>query len=222
MYCVYWIHLPNHTDITSQGYVGITSRSERAELRLYEHRIQRTNQHLSNAFDLYGNTIIQTILVKGSKEYCLEIEKKLRPNNHIGWNIAPGGGIPKSRKGMGPTKTSFVKGHSVSEDTKQKLYKANIGKVLNEDHKKKIGIKHKGKIISNCTREKARIATHKYYEENGTDCDHLWRITKNDFVVETKNIEKWCREQGLKPHSFYRSARTNKKSRLGFLVERLV
>lgn len=32
--------------------------------------------------------------MKGTAEYCYEIEEKLRPNDHIGWNIMQGGGKP--------------------------------------------------------------------------------------------------------------------------------
>jgi hypothetical protein len=92
---VYWIHRPEHTDITKQGYVGITHK--RARDRWIDHRSasrRAPNIHcavLNRAIRKYPNLIYEVVLVADTREYCERIEGLLRPVNNIGWNIARGG-----------------------------------------------------------------------------------------------------------------------------------
>lgn len=89
---VYWIHHPEHKDIFSQGYVGV---SNNAEKRWDFHRGSATNAHLRSAVKKYGwNNLIKRVVLIADKNYCFDIEKKLRPAENTGWNIAPGGGTP--------------------------------------------------------------------------------------------------------------------------------
>jgi hypothetical protein len=75
-YYVYWLHLPEHTDILTEGYVGITKNPVR---RFYQHKYKNLNRKFVD---------------EGSKQYCREVEYKLRPRANIGLNINPGGMIP--------------------------------------------------------------------------------------------------------------------------------
>lgn len=92
---VYWIHKPEHTDITKQGYVGITNGMARE--RWAEHkRAARTNpdKHcavVNRAICKHSNLIYEVVVVADTREYCEQIEGLLRPTNRIGWNIARGG-----------------------------------------------------------------------------------------------------------------------------------
>jgi len=101
-YTVYWIHHKNHTDIFSQGYVGVTNNTKK---RFAKHKAQanqstHNNPIITNASKKYGwENIIFSIVLISDKLYCLEFEHKLRPNKEIGWNIAPGGGMPNVRYG---------------------------------------------------------------------------------------------------------------------------
>lgn len=91
-YSVYWIHHPEHTDMFTQGYVGVTNRYKR---RLYEHTRQKKNYHFKNAINKYGwDTLVKKQLIFADENYCYDIEKKLRPSENIGWNLAIGGGKP--------------------------------------------------------------------------------------------------------------------------------
>ena len=89
---VYWIHHPTHTDMFSQGYVGVSVNAER---RFKQHLDNKNNLHLVNAIQKYGwgNLIKKQILI-AEKDYCYGIEGKLRPAGNMGWNIAVGGGVP--------------------------------------------------------------------------------------------------------------------------------
>ena len=53
-HCVYWIHTKDHTDIFTQGYVGITNNLER---RSFRHFNYSDNQHLKNAINKYGKEL---------------------------------------------------------------------------------------------------------------------------------------------------------------------
>ena len=87
---VYWIHRPCHTDMTTQGYIGITKDPTR---RWQEHKLSaKTNGKTTvyKAMKKYADVQFDVILI-GDRAYCEEIEIKLRPQHKIGWNIAIGG-----------------------------------------------------------------------------------------------------------------------------------
>lgn len=127
MTVVYWIRHPDHTDIFSQGYVGVSNRLSR---RLYEHKKLTKNTILKLAIQKYGweNLIKQQVLIADS-DYCLEMEAKLRPQESIGWNITIGGGktpvVYGNKWNLG--RTAWNKGKQWSEETKQKLSDSLIG-----------------------------------------------------------------------------------------------
>jgi group I intron endonuclease len=90
-YCVYWIRLKEHTDITTQGYVGVSfdffKRMER-----HKRITSKLQYHLSNAIKKYGwDNLIKEIVFTGAKEECYKKETQLREKANIGWNEAKGG-----------------------------------------------------------------------------------------------------------------------------------
>ena len=95
---VYWLHLPEHNNMFSEGYIGVSVNPKK---RLYEHKRSidkntHPNPHIINAFGKYEE-IIFSILVEGSQEYCYYIESKLREKENIGWNITMGGAGASSK-----------------------------------------------------------------------------------------------------------------------------
>jgi hypothetical protein len=76
---VYWLHLPEHTDIFNDGYVGVTPNLKK---RIKEHKFKFK--------DLWHKIIVKQIVI-ADNNYCYEIEKKLRPQRNVGWNKAIGG-----------------------------------------------------------------------------------------------------------------------------------
>ena len=76
---VYWLHLPEHTDFLTEGYIGAASNIT-ARLRSHKHR-----------FKSIWDKMIVELLVESTITYCFELEEKLRPYRRIGWNIAAGG-----------------------------------------------------------------------------------------------------------------------------------
>lgn len=97
---VYWIHLPTHLDVSTQGYVGIASNFEK---RMFAHKStsNKSKYPLYQAIRKYGwDNLIKEIIIVGDSEYCKYIEKKLRPNKRIGWNLSEGGNLPPNSKGL--------------------------------------------------------------------------------------------------------------------------
>ena len=98
---VYWIRLPEHTDIASQGYVGVSKNPEK---RLQSHLKKsknhtRDNNHLYHSIRKYSwEKLIKETILYGEESYCYETEMYLRPISNVGWNIRPGGnGLPTKK-----------------------------------------------------------------------------------------------------------------------------
>jgi hypothetical protein len=126
---VYWVRHKDHTDMFSQGYIGVSKNTEARWLR---HSKYSENQHLKNAIQKYGwdNLVKEVILISNTK-YCYDIEAKLRPAKQIGWNIAEGGMKPPVTQSRGdnyisplkgiPKPTPWLIGRQHSEETRKKL-----------------------------------------------------------------------------------------------------
>ncbi len=130
MISVYWIRHQDHTDIFSQGYVGVSNKPKE---RWRHHCTKPSNLHMKNAIAKYGwDNLVKEVILISDKDYCLEIEKKLRPTDYIGWNATFGGGFPpKAKKGMG-------KGRKLSDETKAKIAEAGKKRVWSDETREKI------------------------------------------------------------------------------------
>lgn len=92
---VYWLHLKEHTDVFTQGYVGVTTRL--IDIRFKEH-CNKFNKYynpynpLHIAFSKYGiENIIKTRLCVCPVKNAYEVEKVFRPFEYMGWNTVQGG-----------------------------------------------------------------------------------------------------------------------------------
>jgi len=118
---VYWIRRQDHTDMMSQGYIGV---SMNAELRFEQHFKRTQNPHLKFAIQKYGwDNLIKSQILIAKEDYCLDIERKLRPTDDIGWNCVAGGGKPPSSLGKRfvRTKPAWNKGKTMSAETREKV-----------------------------------------------------------------------------------------------------
>jgi hypothetical protein len=114
---VYWIHLPG-ANIKTDGYVGITNNIKQ---RWAKHKcLVSGSHHLKNAILKYNSDLIWEVIFTGSEEGCTQLEEYFRPEPDIGWNIRSGG-----------------KYYNPSEETKEKLRQANLGKKYSEETKAK-------------------------------------------------------------------------------------
>lgn len=111
---VYWIRASHHSDVTSEGYVGVSKHAQKRWLygHSWAHRKGRhDNPRLANAISKYGwDNLIKTVLVVADEEYCYNLERKLRPTKEVGWNLTIGGGKPPTSKFRGKDYVSPLKG----------------------------------------------------------------------------------------------------------------
>jgi len=132
---VYWIHLPHHTDINSEGYVGVSNNPKR---RLSEHLNDSRTYNDKNPFfgrvlQKHTHEITQTIIFQGTEEGCYLLEETLRPNRNIGWNANKGGSKPPTKEGWKP-----------SDKTKEKWSRAFAGRVMSSSWKENLSLSKKG------------------------------------------------------------------------------
>jgi group I intron endonuclease len=124
---VYWIHHKDHTDMFSQGYIGVSSNVKK---RWYDHNHKPSNAHLQNAINKYGwDSLVKEVLLVANKAYCLMVESQLRSTNQVGWNVVKGGGMPPIF-----TKT----GWKHTEEAKEKNRQAHLGKTLTKEQRQKV------------------------------------------------------------------------------------
>ena len=145
---VYWIHLPEHTDMFSQGYIGITVQDIRVRYSEHKATAKAGKAIISKALLKYkGQTKIKTILV-GSVDYCKDFEKRIRPTERIGWNTVCGGGKPP-----------VFRGHS--EESKLLIKAASTGRKHTEESKAKMSALHafRNKVLSEETKLRMSIAS---------------------------------------------------------------
>ena len=140
-------------------------------IRLRDHvyalnRKSHANKHLQNAWIKYGKesfTFFVAELVSGNQDSLLMIEqnwidKMNACNPKIGYNIATNAKAPFEGKfHTEQTKEKLRKanlGTKRSEETKAKMSKWQIGKKLSEETKAKISESEKGKIITDVVKKK--------------------------------------------------------------------
>ena len=180
---VYWLHLPEHTNFLNEGYIGVSIRPER---RLYEHRTCNENPHLTNAFKRYNSNVIQSILLIGTQEYCYEIENKLRPTDHIGWNINEGGTKPpcdpETRLKMSKAKT----GKPRSEETKNKIRETLKDTTRPQEVVEKVANSNRGKKRSDEARQHMSDA-----RKDNPKCRGFVRTEEDKKRIRETNIKTW-------------------------------
>lgn len=122
---VYWVRLSTHTNIFTEGYVGVTKQkvAQRFSQHLSKSK-KRDNLPLYNALRKYKDVIAETVLV-GDIDYVYDVEKLLRPTDRIGWNCAQDG----DKSSLGRVYKERTKEHSES------LSKALTGRTFSESHK---------------------------------------------------------------------------------------
>jgi hypothetical protein len=117
----------------TQGYIGVSGNVEQ-RWSSYKYLEKKTNNYLKNAIKKYGwENLVKSVVLVADKDYCLDIEKKLRPADKIGWNLVVGGGYPPVLRGPRPNwrgRPAWNKGKSglLRPETLEKMRKARLGK----------------------------------------------------------------------------------------------
>jgi len=148
MSSVYWIHHPEHTDMFSQGYIGVSKDLKR---RFRNHAKRSDNPHLKNAINKYGwDNLVKQIILVADDAYCFMIEKALRSTDNIGWNIVRGGGNPPISR--------WNKGIPALPHVIEAVIKANTGRIHTKEEKEKRIKGLIGRPMSAKNKEALRIA----------------------------------------------------------------
>lgn len=213
---LYWCHLPEHVDVTSEGYVGV---SKFPDIRLRFHKSIKASRTLKQMFIEHGNRVKHTLLCKGSRKYCMDLETTLRPIRNIGWNVSSGGGEAPCNKGAVLTEEHkrkigiSGKGKHIGQPSSMK------GKHHSEATRKLIGSYHKGKIISEAHR--------RGITENNSGALHigsivttLYHINQPHKVYKFDNLRIAAEELGIN-YSTLRSAHRLKRTtpnRAGWVI----
>ena len=172
--CVYWIHRPHHTDIFTEGYVGITSNSLHDRFNAHKYVARKgANTIIAKAINKYEDLVCEKILI-GSIEYCLDLENKLRPSPCIGYNIRVGGAATRW-------------GEPSSPETSQKISQAiKLAYINDPTLVDRCGKKNKGRKHSAETKEKLKLRKKQEAWLNGAASHEVWLQAKTvyDYVNE--------------------------------------
>lgn len=110
---LYWIHRKSHTDILTQGYIGVSTNVE-SRFSVHKSCLKNKDSPVIYRSDfreaMDEDDLVFEVILKSTQEYCLYMENKLRPSWCIGWNIAAGGNGGSPRHGLYATReyTIFV------------------------------------------------------------------------------------------------------------------
>jgi len=187
---VYWIHLPEHTDMTSQGYIGITST--RLERRWEQHKqsaASGSNRPIGNAIRKHGESLLYSCVLVASLDYCLFVENALRVSPNTGWNLAVGGDKPpmQGREHSEETKRKISlagTGRKASDETLKKMSKSSSGRKHKEETKELLSLLAIARGIPTVAIEAARIknaSLHPWQKPNASV--EVWKIA--DLVYGT-------------------------------------
>jgi group I intron endonuclease len=132
-YSVYWIRRTCHSDIFSEGYIGISNNTKR---RFSEHK-KNNSKHsaVSSAIKKYDDIVYEILYENLSLGEAIKKEIEYRPKKEIGWNIAEGGDMPPNMKGIKrPDHSKKMKGSNNpfygkkhSKETRKKLSEMKSG-----------------------------------------------------------------------------------------------
>lgn len=145
---IYWIRTKEHSDMYSEGYIGVTRNLNR-RIKTHKHLAENNahvNEKLKESLVLFKDSILIDVIFSGEEQECYDKEFELRPRKNIGWNIDIGGkGCNSGTSGMKMTE-SFCQKRSIYM-IGNKCASGNH-KSKSEEHKIKIGLGNKGKTIS--------------------------------------------------------------------------
>lgn len=185
---VYWLHRPSDTDIFSQGYIGITvNPRNRYKTHLCAAKKDK-NHRLYNALRKYDDFQFQIIL-KGSVEYCSELEAKLRNKPNIGLNHAPGG------RNTLDGRLNYNFEENVKEKIKRGLKKAYEE---NSEYRLSVKLRNKGKVLTDSTKQKMSDA-HKnkgLMWKNSTADLNVWAHADIYYLAYLKMLEECKNKKG--------------------------
>ena len=148
--CVYWIRKVEHTNIYTEGYVGVSTNVKR---RWREHITEaRANRHpnsfLCNVINkYYPDNLIFEIVYLSNEDNCYIYEEMLRPEINTGWNLRSGGPVGKmseeGRKAMSARTLGKKLTEKEKEDRRYNRYVKLNGPITRQEYKYVMDINNK-------------------------------------------------------------------------------
>ena len=86
---VYWVRKEVHTDIYTEGYVGITKKSLKE--RVCEHKKSSGNSIVAGKLRKHSDLVWDIVHVVETLEEALALKAEYRPTQFVGWNLQKGG-----------------------------------------------------------------------------------------------------------------------------------
>ena len=181
---VYWIRLSTHTDVYSEGYVGF-SQDEKRRFEEHHRSFYTVGKQIRENQE---EIVFETLKEVNSLEEAKELEKHYRPQELIGWNIAPGGGGGRQPENVIIQISEKVKSYHKNKEWRENVWKPtlekrnkNISKTMNDDKwKEEVGYdawKRAGETITKVMN------------------DEEWKKTKGKERIEnqkkTKSSKEW-------------------------------
>jgi len=198
---VYWAHLPQHTDITKEGYVGVSRKNLSKREQQHRRVSVKGNNVFHKAIRKYREDIVFDVVVIASFDICLKIEAALRPDIFIGWNMAKGGGSSLQPVNKAPLSPETKK--KISEDHKanaqfyaDQARRVHTGRKRSDETKRKISSSLTGRTLSDNTRKliSENRTPPKKWEHPNSDIK-MWAVADELFALWVNNDK--CGRQRL-------------------------
>jgi hypothetical protein len=197
--CVYWIRAPHHTDIFTEGYVGVSVKG--ATKRFREHKCAAksgSDLPVHNAIRKYGNEIVIETVLNGDPEYCYLMEAKLRPHPRTGYNVSAGGestNLGSKHTVEAKAKMSAKsKGRFCSEATRKLMSERSKGRRHTEETKEVMRQKAKARGMPAEVIAKAREVVKNILPWDRSSADkNIWLAAEEIFKCMTDNPEMGTR-----------------------------
>ena len=209
MYTVYC-----HTNkINGKRYIGITSRKPEDRWGKDGSKYFSTPHFYSaiqkHGWDNFDHDILYTDL---TKEEACEIEKQLikeydTQNKDKGYNIMEGGDAPtmpeevRKKISIALMGNKNGLGHPCSEEKKEKIRQAQLGREFTEEHKAKLSEAAK-KRHTPCSEETKKILSEAYPNKRKVYCEELDTVFPSvqecarQIGADATNVSKVCRGKG--------------------------
>lgn len=138
---IYWIRKEEHTDVYTQGYVGITSGTLKERVR--SHKKNKKSSIVAGKLRKYDNLVCEVLHTVETLEEALVLEGEYRPTQNVGWNLQRGGNlgvepewyfIPENReKHSMKTSEATRRGIAVKDTTEARSKRAKENHLKNKD-----------------------------------------------------------------------------------------
>jgi group I intron endonuclease len=228
-------------------YIGSAHKSIAKRWREHKHYLRRKRHHstlLQRAWDKYGENEFEFLVLETVSHHEIEqdpriiitleqiyLDLTLCYESGRGFNICK---EAYSRYGMKASEetraklSAIMKGRKHSLETRQRMSLSRVGRKVSVKTREKLRILNLGKTITSEQRRNisqkltGRKLTKEHRQNQINAQSRRFKVYSPDGVEQTvKNLEEFCRQQGLNPAHLRQVASGNRKQHKGWRCERL-